>query len=333
MSTPPLSTEVPGYRSRFGGFWADRLDAPSVLKQKLESGAVAVDQAELFQHWIDEGFVLLPAALSPAAVDEVNREVDKAWQGEFSKLFCEYRLDNTFYRQPVRPAMRGMRTKLLDLYSQSAPTRDAFFVKPLFDFLSALFERPPMVFQSLYFERGSEQRMHQDSAFVRVGSPMDFVGVWVALEDIQPGSGELEYYSGSHKLPEFIWDNHSKNMPMSYWQTPAHHQYLDSLHANSQAAGLRRVQHRPRKGDILVWHADLAHGGSPHTNTDLTRKSFAVHICPHDAAPEYFTTTGFTGPLAHASGGKYAYEHHLRAPATYWDRVASRIRQFATAKS
>jgi len=32
-----------------------------------------------------------------------------------------------------------------------------------------------------------------------------------------------------------------------------------------------------RKGDLLVWHTNLFHGGEPHTDKSLTRKSMVFH--------------------------------------------------------
>jgi len=43
-----------------------------------------------------------------------------------------------------------------------------------------------------------------------------------------------------------------------------------------------------KKGDILIWHANLLHGGSPITNVALTRKSMVAHyyadgvLCYHE---------------------------------------------------
>jgi len=43
-----------------------------------------------------------------------------------------------------------------------------------------------------------------------------------------------------------------------------------------------------RKGDALIWAADLAHGGSPITDPRLTRRSLVTHYTPESTAPAYF---------------------------------------------
>ena len=50
--------------------------------------------------------------------------------------------------------------------------------------------------------------------------------------------------------------------------------------------GLERRAFRPRKGDVLLWSADLAHGGSP-VKRNVTRRSIVTHYCPVDRNPIY----------------------------------------------
>ena len=76
---------------------------------------------------------------------------------------------------------------------------------------------PPLAFQSLAVLRGSGQAMHQAPAYVVVSSPLEFAASWIALEDVELDSGALEYYAGSHKGEEYLF-NHGKqkNMPLDY---------------------------------------------------------------------------------------------------------------------
>jgi ectoine hydroxylase-related dioxygenase (phytanoyl-CoA dioxygenase family) len=316
---------VSGYRSRFGGFWPDRLDASSKLEQKTHEGEIGPVQVEQFRHWMERGYVVLPQAVPNDLVDAVNAEIARAWEGAFPDLWFEGRINGVLGTHRLSKEMRGIRGKLLDFYAVSSIVRDALFTQPLVEFLTALFERPPMIFQSLYFERGSQQRMHQDSAFVRVSSPMQFVGVWFALEDIVEGSGELEYYEGSHKIEEFLWDGVAKGMPFHYFQKPEHMRYLESLHEKAAALDLERKAHRPKKGDVLVWHADLVHGGSPQVKPEATRRSLAVHYCPLDVAPYFGGSPLRNGPIAHPSGGYYSFEHREQVSRSLIGRMSRKV--------
>lgn len=37
-----------------------------------------------------------------------------------------------------------------------------------------------------------------------------------------------------------------------------------------------------KKGDVLIWHANLVHGGAPIINEALTRKSMVIHYYADD---------------------------------------------------
>ena len=48
-------------------------------------------------------------------------------------------------------------------------------------------------------------------------------------------------------------------------------------------AGLKTF--RARKGDVLFWHASLAHGGAPARDPHATRRSLAVHYSTPSGYP------------------------------------------------
>ena len=50
------------------------------------------------------------------------------------------------------------------------------------------------------------------------------------------------------------------------------------MNAKTREMPLRRFQ--ARKGDVFIWSADLAHGGSPIENPGLTRRSIVGHSAP-----------------------------------------------------
>jgi hypothetical protein len=67
------------------------------------------------------------------------------------------------------------------------------------------------------------------------------------------------------------------------------------------------VRFHPKKGDALIWHADLVHGGSPRTLAGVTRQSLVTHYAPVDVDPEWFETVPNEGKLEHAPGCFYCY--------------------------
>jgi ectoine hydroxylase-related dioxygenase (phytanoyl-CoA dioxygenase family) len=118
---------------------------------------------------------------------------------------------------------------------------------------------------------------------------MKLAASWLALEDIKPGTGELEYYVGSHRAPDFLFAGEHK------WLEAAPHEhdkFLASLHEDASKYGFQKSSFLGDEGDVLIWHADLAHGGGVITKPDSTRQSLVTHFTPKTLNPPYARNGG-----------------------------------------
>ncbi|MEA2145678.1 MAG: hypothetical protein QOG59_1265, partial [Solirubrobacteraceae bacterium] len=79
---------------------------------------------------------------------------------------------------------------------------------------------------------------------------------------------------------------------------------------NVERMGLRDRSFLAHKGDVLIWSADLAHGGSPITDPELTRKSLVGHYCPERVEPIYFKLEPRKRARVGLDGGSYASQHY-----------------------
>jgi ectoine hydroxylase-related dioxygenase (phytanoyl-CoA dioxygenase family) len=180
---------------------------------------------------------------------------------------------------------RDGRTKLLDVYAFSAVAREATAAPQVVEFLTAIFADKPQAFQGLHFWNGSQQAMHKDTAYVKVDTnPMHLAATWLALEDVETGTGELEYYVGCHRAPDFLFGGNSKWMES---HTEEHDSFLQSLHDDAGRYGQKRTSFLAKAGDVLIWHADLAHGGAPITKPGRTRRSLVTHFTSAGDEPFY----------------------------------------------
>jgi hypothetical protein len=294
---------LPRFRSRFGGLWTDLNIAPVLARGKHATGRISSEELVKLMSWIENGFVIIEGAVPIAAIDRLNEDIERAWSGAFDVRVEHWGPRGARFPRAA-PELRGEVTKLLDLHACSQAARDVAFSPRVRGFVELVFERPAVAIQSLTFMQGSKQDMHQDTAYVPVSSPMEMCASWVALEDIQPNSGELEYYEGSHRMEEHLFEGRYKRMPPS---SPEHASYLRSLHDKARRHGLKRSRFRPKKGDALVWAADLAHGGSPPERPGMSRRSFVTHYCPSDLSPLYLLE-GRGTRLRDASGFEYCCE-------------------------
>ena len=53
--------------------------------------------------------------------------------------------------------------------------------------------------------------------------------------------------------------------------------WFDYVDVQIRLRGLRERKFMARKGDVLIWHADLVHGGSPVRDLGRTRSSMVCH--------------------------------------------------------
>jgi phytanoyl-CoA hydroxylase len=146
--------------------------------------------------------------------------------------------------------------------------------------LSTLFENEAVAYSSLTFAKGTEQPIHRDAPhFTTYPSPYRFFGVWTALEDISIGQGALEYYPGGHRLAE---ETPAINWKLTKEQIKqVQERYEDKVVAAATGSGLARTQTALNKGDVIIWHPLLPHGGGRILIPGATRYSMVTHYIPH----------------------------------------------------
>ena len=145
------------------------------------------------------------------------------------------------------------------------------------DLLSGLYGRRAFPFQTLNFAVGSQQAVHADLVHF-CSRPVEFMcGVWLAFEDITDGAGPLLYYPGSHRWPVLLPDE--LGMPKAATNQPYEHYHLlqAAWAAEIESRGVEPVRFLAKKGQALIWHANLLHGGAPQTDRSLTRHSQVTH--------------------------------------------------------
>lgn len=141
----------------------------------------------------------------------------------------------------------------------------------LLEILDAAFGYPAVVYSSLTFVKGTEQYIHRDGPYFATDPPGFFFGVWTALEDIDAAAGPLLYYPGGHRLDV----EHVVDLGVDTELVLDHSAAV--LDACATARLSPRISVGLRKGDTVIWHPELPHGGAPVTDRALTRKSMVVH--------------------------------------------------------
>jgi hypothetical protein len=101
-------------------------------------------------------------------------------------------------------------------------------------------------------------------------------GVWIALEDISEDAGPLVYYPGSHKWP--IYTNEHFGVCSATSIEPFNQSIYEPVWralVDVHCATPRTFT--AKKGQALIWSANLLHGGVKQRDSQLTRWSQVNH--------------------------------------------------------
>ena len=205
----------------------------------------------------DDGYAIIKGFFSEERVDAINSEVDRMLAtGEVS-----YKYQNKI--------MFAIHKSQL-IYDMGA---DGDLMKVL-DYLQG---EKTSLFQSINFKTGSNQRTHSDAIHMSTFPRGRMIAVWVALEDMSLENGPLHYYPGSHRLP-YVMNEDFGNASSRWWLGPKEYSdYEDRIAEIIEEKKLKKDVFVAQKGDVLIWHANILHGGEKVVDPDSTRKSVVFH--------------------------------------------------------
>ncbi len=152
--------------------------------------------------------------------------------------------------------------------------------------LTNLYGRKAFPFQTLNFPVGTQQEAHSDIVHFSSLPEKFMCGVWLAMEDIHVDAGPLFYYPGSHRWPVMsnaLIGRRGYQTELNSAQDP----FSDAWESLCKAQNARPSTFLARKGQALIWCANLLHGGSAQTNPKLTRWSQVTHYYFEDCI--YYT--------------------------------------------
>ncbi len=254
---------------------------------------------ETLAGWTTDGYAVIPDAVTPAAIDGFGSDLAAALADPAVPVSMTFWDRDGHHHEPAAPHLLAKReAKVLDLHAKLPSALALVFSPPILDFLTDIFQADAVAFQSLYFEYGSQQGAHQDSAFVYTRPAMHFAASWIALEDVAPGAGELFYYPKSQRLDDIIFASGTKALRPG---DPDGNHYSQRLAQFTESKGMRRAHFHGKRGGALMWAADLVHGGEP-IRAAHTRRSLVTHYCPLGAEIPYAAGAGMAprqvGPRA-----------------------------------
>lgn len=245
----------------------------------MQDQVLSAAQVEEFH---ERGVLTVDFQFDHQMLDEIVERVDPLY-------------DNNYRENPAP-------TRVQDAWKQVDQVRRLAVNKRVLTALNQLLDREPLPFQTLNFPIGTSQYAHSDTIHFSTIPEGFMAGVWVALEDIDLDNGALVYYPGSHKLPYYTMQDLGLGQGYDYYKD-----YEQCIQKLIVERGFEPEFGEVKKGDAIIWHANLLHGGSPRKDLSRTRHSQVTHY--------YFEGCKYYTPMESAPG-KPRYRKPFWIPQT-----------------
>ena len=223
--------------------------------------------------WDDNGVLILPGFYTHETIDKLLDLQQRVWQRLPSNVVVDdLNTGRRCYMSSLSEEEKKHRFKVNDLFLNYDEVRSISLDQRLVAVLEELLSDIPVLCNTLSFDYGSEQDLHIDSLYMTPRTDNRLAATWIALEDCQPDAGPLRYVLGSHKIPIYKFSTGSAHVVDDEFALWRHH-----VHSNVARMKLKEESFMPKKGDLLIWHGQLLHGGSAILNPNRTRKSLVSH--------------------------------------------------------
>jgi ectoine hydroxylase len=243
--------------------WMDKNVNGEEIKNKLASKNFPEEIKKSILEWKENGYIILHKIFDEKTIDSINHEIEK--------LLAEKKIEFT------------LGNKIMFANKFSELIRNITINKNVTDVLDFLLGRRVIPFQTINFIEGSQQEAHSDSIHMTTYPLGYLVAIWVALEDVTEDCGPLVYYPGSHKLPYLLNDGYERGGNVFTVGADSNYlKYEEKIGEVVKEKKLPKKMFTAKKGDVLIWHANLIHGGEKITREGSTRKSMVVHYFAED---------------------------------------------------
>ena len=111
-----------------------------------------------------------------------------------------------------------------------------------------------------------------------IGPIANLAGAWFALENVNKNNGPLTVVPGSHKLKIVSFSDFNLQIPKTLKELKSHY----SIYENYIIEIIKEKKMKTKKiflqkGDVIIWAANLLHGGSKIIKKNHSRLSQVVH--------------------------------------------------------
>jgi len=258
--------------------WFDRPDALEYLQKITAEENLTPQETGWLKDFVERGFIVMEDFIDKDLLQQVGLELEDAIVNK------------------VHGAEWGSSKRIEHLHAVYPGVRRLWKYEPINRILGLIFQSTPRPCQTLTYFFGSQQDAHQDTVHLTPFPAGYMCGVWVAIDDVQPDSGELEVYVGSHRLPRvYLKDVDCSKVVGGDWSQVGK-LVVPRWREMMKQSTFERVLYRPKAGSVLIWHENLMHGGTVRKDPSLSRRSIVSHVFA-DGCICYYDSTGAVGNM------------------------------------
>jgi ectoine hydroxylase-related dioxygenase (phytanoyl-CoA dioxygenase family) len=235
------------------------------FSSQIESRTLQPQERQWARTYYEQGYLVLEDFFEPKLLDAIV--------ADYGRLF-----DPTVRLDAPEHVQKRDTNRIQDAWWVSKPVKKLAADERILALLDLLYGRKAIPFQTLNFVNGTEQATHSDAIHFSSLPARYMCGVWVALEDITERNGPLNYYPGSHRVPELRLEEFGVWAPDNETGVGPHYtRYEDFVRAVITSRRLEQKRLTCKKGTALIWASNLLHGGCPILQLGTTRLSQVTH--------------------------------------------------------
>jgi ectoine hydroxylase-related dioxygenase (phytanoyl-CoA dioxygenase family) len=242
----------------------------------LNSSTISEEEKNMAINFHENGYVILDLDLDDDFINDIVGDMYKALKKDDVKVQAEFYT----YSDSVR---------IFEEWRNSDNIRNLCLHPKLIKTLEFLYNKEAFPFSTINFIKGSNQPLHSDAIHFHTIPQLWMSGVWVSLENTTTKNGTLNIVPKSHKWG--VYDYHSLGLPhpdeYNDGEKNNYRIYEDFIRSLIKAnkADVKPIE--LKKGQALIWAANLLHGGMQIVDQNSTRLTQAIHYFYKDCVEYY----------------------------------------------
>lgn len=242
--------------------WFESDFSQKILKKKKISNSLK-KQANFF---INNGYLILRNIISKKIIENVIHDYHKIINSNNFKKNPNY----FHYNKHPRVIEGWKKSKYIKALAKN---------KTVNSYLKFFYDKKPLPISTINFYAGTEQPLHSDYIHFATVPELYLAGAWFALEKVDKDNGPLVVVPGSHKLRIVNFSDFNLQIPKTVKELKKYYSiYEDYLIKLVDEKKMKTKKIFLQKGDVVIWAANLLHGGSKINKKKYSRLSQVVHF-------------------------------------------------------